>query len=183
MNVLLAVQLDDELFADRYLDVLAQRQAPDHPAPARRVHLEPLGNGATPRVQVVLDARSVLRRTTKLDVVADLHEIRRHGHLASIHGEMAVGHHLARLTPRGGEAEAVDDVVEPELEETEQVLARHALFSLRRVEVAPELTLQHAVDKLRLLLLAQLDTVRRVLSAVQSVLAPGARPVFAYANL
>src|SRR6267378_3796218 len=49
--------------------------------------------------------------------------------------------------------------------------ARHALLGLRPLEVLPELALQHAVDALGLLLLAELDAEGGQLAAVEPVLA------------
>jgi hypothetical protein len=86
---------------------------------------------------------------------------------------VAVRHHLARLRPRGGETQPEDHIVEPSLEQAQEVLARHALLALRLREVASELALQQTVDALGLLLLAQLLPVRRLLRAAQAVLARG----------
>ena len=55
--------------------------------------------------------------------------------------------------------EAVDDVVEPPLEHHQQVLAGDALAAVGLLEVEAELALEHAVDALDLLLLAQLQAV------------------------
>src|SRR5437773_6639526 len=86
---------------------------------------------------------------------------------------MAVRHHLAPLAARGREAEPMYDVVEPELEESQEVLAGDALLGLGPLEVLAELALQHAVDPLGLLLLAQLHAERGRLAAVQPVLTRG----------
>ena len=60
---------------------------------------------------------------------------------------------------RRREAEAVGDVVEAALEQLQQRLAGDAAGPLRLLEVAAELILEHAVDALHLLLLAQLHAV------------------------
>src|SRR5581483_10140186 len=73
--------------------------------------------------------------------------------------EVAVVDQLARLLARGAEAEAVDDVVEPQLEVAEQVEARDAALADRGVEVVAELLLEEAVGAARLLLGAQLQAV------------------------
>ena len=70
-----------------------------------------------------------------------------------------MAHELPRLRPRRRQAEAVDDVVEPALEQLQQRLAGDAARPLGRLEVAAELILEHAVDALDLLLLAQLQAV------------------------
>src|SRR5207244_6313569 len=56
------------------------------------------------------------------------------------------------------------DVVEPQLEELQKILSGHALLALGPLEVLAELALQHPVDTLGLLLLAELDPVRRGLA-------------------
>src|SRR5213593_1307101 len=65
----------------------------------------------------------------------------------------------------------MDDVVQAHLEQFQEVLAGHTLLALGPVEVLPELALEHAVDALGLLLLAQLHAEGRELAAVEAVLA------------
>src|SRR5690606_4732499 len=57
------------------------------------------------------------------------------------------------------ETHPVDDVVEPRLEQLQQVLAGVALAALGLLEIAAELPLEDAVHALDLLLLAQLQPV------------------------
>jgi hypothetical protein len=76
--------------------------------------------------------------------------------LAAVHLEVTVAHELARLGARGREAEPVHDVVEPALEQHEQVLAGAALHVQRAVHRARELLLEQSVHAAHLLLLAQL---------------------------
>ena len=89
----------------------------------------------------------------------------------TVHGEVAVGDHLAGGGARGREAQAVDDVVEPQLERPQQGLAGHAGVARRLDEVVAELLLEHAVDAADLLLLAQLQAVVADLAAADAVLA------------
>ena len=77
---------------------------------------------------------------------------------------------LARLRARGGEAEAVDDVVETRLEHPQQLLARDAGAAGRLLVVVAELLLEQAVVAARLLLLAQLQQVLALLDAAAAVL-------------
>ena len=84
---------------------------------------------------------------------------------------VAVVDQLSRLAPRGGEAEADEDVVEPALEQPQQVLAGDALLARGLLVVAGELALEHAVEAARLLLLAQLVAVLRGAHAAAAVLA------------
>src|SRR5207249_1497817 len=167
----LAVELDDELLGDRDLDVVAQRQASDDALLLVRIELQPLGYLPTAGVDVIVDSRLQFRRRPQLHRVPYLHEERRHRHLAAVHLEVAVRHHLPPLAARGREPEPVHDVVQAELEEPQQVLAGDALLGLRPLEVLAELAFEHAVDPLGLLLLAQLHAERGQLAAVQAMLA------------
>src|SRR5687767_1433450 len=72
---------------------------------------------------------------------------------------MTVAHELPRLRARRREAEPVDDVVEPPLEQLQQRLTCDAALPFGRFEVPAELILEYAVDTLDLLLLAQLNAV------------------------
>src|SRR6185295_6853636 len=78
---------------------------------------------------------------------------------------MAVTHELARGAPRRRQAEAEDDVVQASLEHLQQHLAGDALGLARLRERVAELALEQAVDAAGLLLLAQLETVVRLLRA------------------
>src|SRR5262245_3728207 len=86
---------------------------------------------------------------------------------------MPVRHHLPPLAARGREAEPVHHVVEPELEQPQEVLAGDTLLGLGPLEVLAELALQHTVDTLGLLLFAELDAEGGRLAAVQPVLTRG----------
>jgi hypothetical protein len=68
------------------------------------------------------------------------------------------------------DAEPEDDVVEPELEDAQEVLAGHAGAGLGLLEVVVELALQDAVDPADLLLLAKLEAVVADLAAAHAVL-------------
>ena len=74
---------------------------------------------------------------------------------------------------RGGEPEAVDHVVEPPLEQLQQRLAGDAALTVGRLEVAAELVLEHPVDALDLLLLAQLHAVAGQLLLPRLAVLPG----------
>ena len=77
-----------------------------------------------------------------------------------------------RACPAGaGEAGAVDDVVQPRLEDLQQVVTGLALATHCLLVVATELLLQHAVAVLGLLLLLQLQEVLALLDARAAVLA------------
>src|SRR5262245_62792339 len=78
---------------------------------------------------------------------------------------------LPGLAPRGGEAEADEDVVEAGLEQAQQVLAGHALLAGGLFVVGAELLLEHLVVAARLLLLAQLHAVLGLPHPAAAVLA------------
>jgi len=70
-----------------------------------------------------------------------------------------VTHQLAGFRPGGGQAHAVNDIVEPALEQGEQVGTRVALAALGFSKVPTELALKHTVHALDLLLFTQLQSV------------------------
>src|SRR5262249_27381099 len=89
---------------------------------------------------------------------------------APVHVEVPVADELAGLRARRGEAEPVDDVVEPRLERAEEVLAGDARAARRLRIVDLELLLGQAVVAARLLLLAELEQVLALLDAAAAVL-------------
>ena len=121
-----------------------------------------------------LEQLALAVRHAHLDLVADLDAIGGDVRRDAVHGEVAVGDHLARRRPRRGEPEAEDDVVEALLERTEQCLAGDAGVMRRLDEVVAELLLEHAVDAADLLLLAKLEAVVAHLAAADAML-PGRR--------
>ena len=72
---------------------------------------------------------------------------------------MPVADELPRLGARVREAETVNHVVEPPLEENHQRFAGDAPHAVRALEQPTELPLEQAVHALQLLLLAQLQAV------------------------
>ncbi len=91
--------------------------------------------------------------------VARAQRVRRDVDLLAVDQEVSVAHELPRLRPRGRQTQPVDDVVEAALEQLEQRLARDPARAVGGLEVPAELVLEHAVDALDLLLLAQLHAV------------------------
>src|SRR5207245_1946476 len=93
-------------------------------------------------------------------------------HPAAVDLEVPVADELPGLRTRGGEAEAVDDIVDPRLEHAQQVVAGDACALLRGLLVVrAELLLEQAVVPARFLLLAQLQQVLGLLDAAAAVLA------------
>src|SRR6185312_3609872 len=98
---------------------------------------------------------------------------RRDVHFLAVHEEVAVADELTRLRARRRQSESVDDVVEPPLEELQQGHAGNAARALGGLEVAAELILEHPVDALHLLLLAQLQAVAGELRLPRLAVLPG----------
>ena len=78
--------------------------------------------------------------------------------------------------------QAVDDVVEAPLEQLEEHLAGDPALPLGLLEVEAELVLEHAVDPLDALLLAQLQAVARQLRARRLPCCPGGKLRFSIAH-
>ena len=74
-------------------------------------------------------------------------------------------HELAGLPARTSQPGTIDHIVEAGLQDLKQVVAGLALQPVGFLVVAAELLLQHSVRKARLLLLAQLQGVLRLLGA------------------
>jgi hypothetical protein len=102
--------------------------------------------------------------------------VRRPVDLSAVDMHVAVGPELARLGSSRGEPEPVHDVVEPQLEQPEEVLTRDAGLPGGPLEVTTELALEHAVVALGLLLLAQLERVLGLPQAAAAVLFRRIRP-------
>src|SRR5437867_3364600 len=174
-RALLRVELDDQLFVDWHGQIGTRRQGLDVAREGLGVHLEPLRHASPLRqLERLTDARDLAAPLAYRDRVAGSHEVRWHIDLPSIHAEVSVPHELPRLGTRGREAEPIDDVVEPPLEQLEQGLTRDPSRPVGKREVSPELPFEHAVDASQLLLLAQLN---RVLGELRPGLAVLARRV------
>src|SRR5215470_3501135 len=170
-RALLGEQLDDHLLLHRDLDVLPDGQSAHGAFLLVDVHLEPGGNLSPARAKVVGHALLHLGGGTDLHDLPHPHDVGGDGDLAAVDLDVPMPDHLTRLSARGGHAQAEHHIVQPALEQLEQVLPRTPALSLGDGEVAAELALQHPVDALGLLLLAELDAVVRELRPGQSVLA------------
>src|SRR5499425_2177456 len=140
------------------------------------VDFEPGRDLSAARAEIVGDAFLHLGGGADLHHLTHPHDVGGDGDLAPVDLDVPVPDHLARLAARGGHAQPEHHVVQPALEQLEQVLARAPALALGHGKVAAELALQHAVDALGLLLLAQLDAVVRELGPGQPVLARGIVP-------
>jgi hypothetical protein len=87
---------------------------------------------------------------------------------------MSVRHQLSSLGPRVSQAQPIHDVVEPHLEDAQQVFAGHAWLAFGGHEVLVELALEDAIDVSRLLLFLELQG-ELALFAAAAVAGRGAR--------
>src|SRR6478735_7099442 len=171
---LLAVELDDQLLLDRRVDDLPGREGVHEDA-------HPVGDDLDPGRHRALaglrpghhEGRHLERPLAHLDDVVVAHAERRDVDLVTVDQDVAVAHDLAGHVAALGEAGAVDDVVQPGLEDAQQVLAGLALLAVGLVVVTAELLLQHAVDPGALLLLPHLQEVLAVLGPTATVLTRG----------
>src|SRR5215203_2746739 len=166
---LLGVELDDQRFLNRRVDLGALRPLEDLAGQPFVVGLQPRSDGGGEVGCVahdLLGARPVLERddVVRLDLVAGDVDA------AAVDREVAVTNELAGLRARGGEPEPVDDIVEARLEDSEQVLARDPTDAIRLLVVGAELVLEQAVIAARLLLLAQLEQILALLDPPAAVL-------------
>src|SRR3954447_23707737 len=157
--VLLGVELDDERLAHRNVDVVALGQIPNGDLLAGVAGLEPADDVAVDDVEVVLDHDHVARLGGQADDFTLVDSVAGDVDALAVDVDEAVADELAGLRTRACPAGAVDDVVQALLEETQQVLTGRALQAHGLFVGVAELTLEDAVDVLRLLLLLQLGEV------------------------
>src|SRR4051794_31048052 len=168
---LLGVELDDELLLNRRVDDLPLREAVHENAHLGGENFDPrrrrAGSGELASDDV---GRQVPDRLADLDDVVGADAVGRDVDLLAVDEHVPVPDGLPGTVPRRGEPGAVDDVVEPRLEDAQQLLAGLAGAAVRLVVVAAELLLEDAVDARALLLLALLQQVLTVLGATAAVL-------------
>src|ERR1700712_2969505 len=173
-ELLLRVELDDELFLDRHLDLGPHRARVHEHAHPRRDGLEP---GRHDPVAVGLPSHDERRHLQALlphvDDVVGVDLVGGDVDLVAVDPEVAVRHQLAGVATGPGEPGAVDHIVEAALEELQQVVTGLAGTAARLVVVVVELLLHHAVGEASLLLLLQLVAVLGLLDPGTAVLAGG----------
>src|SRR5688500_6494457 len=166
----LRVELDDELLLHGCGDLTPLRLA-------EHLRRERIVVGLQPRRHLSGELGGVaddgLGRAARLegDHVALLDLVARDVDPPAVDGPVAVADQLPRLTARARETETDEHVVEPALEDRQQVLAGDARLPRRLVVVRAELLLEDAVVAASLLLLAKLDAVLALLLAPTSVVA------------
>src|SRR6267378_4969500 len=166
MSSLARIKLDDQLLLDGLVHVVASGLRGDFRGHVVFVQAEPGNDGSLlAGVERILDPGDLFARPLDRDHIADAHGVRGDVDETAVDGEVAMRDELPGVTPRGGKADPVDDVVQPRLQETEQVEAGDAGHLRRPVEVEPELTLEQEVDAARALLGPQLDPIVGYLAA------------------
>src|ERR1700722_9378269 len=168
--LLLRVQLDDELLLHRRGDLASLRLAQHLGRQRLVVGLKPRRNLSGELGCVPDDLRRRRARFDR-DHVVRPHLITGDVDPAAVDRPVAVANQLPRLAARSGKAEAHEHVVQPALEQRQEVLAGDAGLARGLLVVAGELALEHSVVALRLLLLAKLNSVLALFEAAAAVLA------------
>src|SRR5215203_4041007 len=120
----------------------------------------------------ILEILALAALLANADDIAAAHQERRDIGLALVHGEVTVSDELSSGLPGLGETHPVDDIVQPGLQDLEQVVTGHTTAAGSLNEVTMELTLKQAIEAADLLLLTKLKTVfRRPPGAALTVLA------------
>src|SRR3954453_4439400 len=169
-GVLLRVELDDELLLHRRVDLRTLGVAQHLRRQSVVIRLKPRRDGGR-QFGRVADHLGRTGPCLDRDHVVRTDLVRGHVHAPPVDGPVTVQDELAGLAPGAREAEPHQDVVEPALQESQQVLTRHAVLAARLVVVVAELLLEHTVVAAGLLLLAQLQAILRLLRAPAAVLA------------
>src|SRR3990172_9958624 len=139
----------------RAIDLFGGRQGEHARLEAGRIDLDP-GRSAPTRGGgggQFLHARMGMLGVARADGLTGPDLVGWNGYLMAVDRNVPVRHDLARLLPRGGHAQPVNDVVEPRLQQLEQPRARDALCAGGALEVGLELRLVEAIDPAQLLLL------------------------------
>src|ERR1700733_6928138 len=172
LRLLLRVVLDDELLGERHLDLGTLRKLVDKDALLLADHLQPAGDRAVAGgLAGDLERHGVQRLALDIDDVVLRHPIAGDGHLDAVDREVAVADQLTRHPARAGDPRAVHDVVQPALQDLQQLVTGLAGTAGRLRVVAAELLLHDAVGEAGLLLLLQLLAVFAFLDPRAAVLA------------
>src|SRR5947209_12615581 len=111
------IKLDDQLLLDGLVHVVASGLRGDFRGHVVFVQAEP-GNHRPllAGVESILDPVDVLALFLDRDHIADAHSVRGDVDKPAVDSDVPVGDELAGVASRGGEANPVDDVVEPRLD-------------------------------------------------------------------
>src|SRR6266403_3672533 len=157
---LLAVQLYNQLFVHRQLDVFAFRQRDHASLVVLAIDLQPHRRRLmTGKIPCDFENWNLAAALANLNLFADGDLVRRNVDLLPVHLHVPVTHQLARLAAGNAEAQPVDNVIQTPLQRLQQLRTRHAFGFDRVLEVIPELAFLGEVDALGFLFFAQLQTV------------------------
>jgi len=164
--LLAGVELNDELHVHDGGDLLDGGDAGHLAGELGGVNLQPVGGGgAGGQLHEAVGQSLGASLGGHADHVAGLAGVGGDVHLLAIHGHVAVGDHLTGSGAGGGKVQAVDDVVEAELQQLQEDIAGHAAAAGGFLIVLAELAFEHAVHEAKLLLFGKHDAVVRLLLA------------------
>src|SRR2546423_5557093 len=160
MNGLARIKLDDQLLLYGLVHIVASRLRDVLRGHLLLIQREPRRERfLLARVERILDPVDIFALFLDRDHIADAHGIRRDVHDPAVDRHVPMRNELPGIAPRGGEADPVDDVIQPRLQQAEQVEAGDAGHLRGPIEVETELTLQQEVDAASPLLRPQLDPI------------------------
>src|ERR1700761_330101 len=156
-SFLLRVVLDDQLLGEWHLDLGALRKLVDQDALLLTDHLQPARDRAVTRgLASDLERHGVQRLALDVDDVVLRHPIAGDGHLDAVDREVAMADQLTGHPARPGDPGAVHHVVQPALQDLQQLVTGLAGTAGRFGVVAAELLFHDAGGEAGLLLLLQL---------------------------
>src|SRR5574337_1824136 len=152
---LFGVQRNNQLLLHGDGDLLPRWDRSDGPFHVGRIKLQPTRQRSPlGPFESRLDCRHFATLGPHLNGLARTNPIRRNVRLASIHEDVTVGNQYPRLRAGHGKSEAMDNAVQPLLQNLDEVFTRNPCLSLGQAKVFSKLCFQHSVDSAHLLLLA-----------------------------
>src|SRR3954453_12579457 len=171
-KVLLRVELDDQVLGERHVDLRTFRQLMHQDALTLADNLQPRRDRTVARgLTRHLERQCVQRLVLDVDDVVLRHPVARDVDLDAVDGEVAVADELAGHPSGARQPGAVYDVVEPALQDAQQVLTGLARDAVGLFVVTTELLLHHSICEAGLLLLLQLLAVFALLDPRAAMLA------------
>src|SRR3990172_7803811 len=167
-------ELDHQLLFYGNLDVFPRRQGHNGCFGLFSRQLQPALRGET-RIgfQLLLDLLFAFLSAFDDNLVTDFHDTITNINFASVDVDMSVRNKLASGLPRRSKVQLVNDIVQPSLQQLEQILPGISLYAFGLVEVPHELSLEKAVIPFDFLLFSQPNSVFAVPSSAPAVHAWG----------
>jgi len=158
---LLRVELDDHSLFDLYGNIFPCGECFHRDLAGLGIGVEVRrDSNAGPLCDVVNDRLVVAALLLERDYIADLYLEGRNVHFSSIDGDVTMGNDLTSAGNSGCKSSAFHDVVEPSLNELQEVLAGFTGHSACLLVVCPELLLAETVVVANLLFLLELHAER-----------------------